>query len=222
MNWFEQEKSGEKDIFLKTYKTSQSWAHNPSMSQLTVILLFHSSIPLFGSAFPFFVCVFQIIFLFCYKWLSPCDSERKFYWYWFNIFGYLCQIFYWYDNMDFLWSSESTASTIQILQDLNILMKYRDTSFLNLMYTFSFVKSFSLSFGCACLVCSSHIIKNIWDVLVIYSQDTQCMYVWNSDVWKFVGFVLNLKILTQYYFVSLHQNQVEQTSETIYKRKYVK
>lgn len=48
------------------------------------------------------------------------------------------------------------------------------------------------------------------------------MYVWNADVWKFVDFVLNLKILTQYYFVSLHQNQVEQTSETIYKRKHVK
>lgn len=50
----------------------------------------------------------------------------------------------------FIWQygffHESTASTIQILQDLNILMKSRDTSFLNLMYSFSFVNSFSLSF----------------------------------------------------------------------------
>lgn len=50
----------------------------------------------------------------------------------------------------FIWQygffHDSTASTIQILQDLNILMKYRDTSFLNLMYSFSFVNSFSLSF----------------------------------------------------------------------------
>lgn len=123
----------------------------------------------------------------------------------------------------FLWSSESIASRVQILQDQNILMKSRDTCFLNLMHSFSFVKSFSLSFGCACLVCSSHIIKNIWDVLVIYSQDTQCRYVWNADMseslwilfwtWKFWSNI------TLYHYTRIKLNRLLKPST---KRKYVR
>lgn len=33
-----------------------------------------------------------------------------------------------------------------------------------------------------------NIIKNIWDVLVIYSQDTQCRYVWNAAMSESCGF----------------------------------
>lgn len=95
-------KLGERTFFLKLIR--------PVKADL-ITYLCHSRLLLyyFIPPFPFlaqlslffFLGVLQIIFLFCYKWLSPCDSETKFYWYWFNIFGYLCQIFYLYDNMDF-------------------------------------------------------------------------------------------------------------------------
>lgn len=60
------------------------------------------------------------------------------------------------------------------------------------MCSLSFGKSSSFSLEHVCSVCSPRINKNIGDIPVIYSQDTQCRYIC-----KFVAFVLNLKIFWQ-------------------------